>query len=69
VIDIATCGHVYVAVVISGKLGASALANAAGAPAGGVDAKAMAGGMSQCKATRTELRRRAAGRPLAPTLV
>ena len=49
-IDIATCRHVYVAVVISGKLGAAALANAAGALAGGVYAKAMAGGMSPYKA-------------------
>jgi hypothetical protein len=49
VIDIATCRNIYVAVVISGKIGASALANAAGALAGGVYAKAMAGGMSPCK--------------------
>ena len=50
VIDIATCRNVYVAVVDLGKIGAAALARAAGALAGGVYAKAMAGGMSPCKA-------------------
>jgi hypothetical protein len=49
VIDIATCRNIYVAVVVSGKLGSSALAQAAGALAGGVYAKAMAGGMAPCK--------------------
>jgi hypothetical protein len=49
VVDIATCRNIYVAVVVSGKLTSNALAQAAGALAGGVYAKAMAGGMSPCK--------------------
>ena len=49
VVDIATCRNIYVAVVVSGKITSNALAQAAGALAGGVYAKAMAGGMSPCK--------------------
>ena len=49
VIDIATCRNIYVAVVVSGKVSSSSLARAAGALAGGVYAKATAGGMSPCK--------------------
>jgi hypothetical protein len=49
VIDIATCRNVYVAVVVSGKTGSQTLARDAGALAGGVYTKAMAGGMSPCK--------------------
>jgi hypothetical protein len=49
VINIATCRNVYVAIVVSGKIGSNALAQAAGALAGGVYAKARAGGMSPCK--------------------
>ena len=49
VIDIATCRNIYVAIVVSGKTTSNALARAAGALAGGVYAKAMAGGMSSCK--------------------
>ena len=49
VIDIAACRNIYVAVVVSGKVTPSALARAAGSLAGGVYAKAMAGGMSPCK--------------------
>ena len=45
VVDIATCRNVYVAVVVSGNITPSALAQAAGALAGGVYAKAMSGGM------------------------
>lgn len=50
VVDIATCRNVYVAIAVSGKLEAGALARAAGALAGGIYAKAMAGGMSPCAA-------------------
>jgi hypothetical protein len=49
VIDIATCRNIYVAIVVTGKVGSAALAQSAGALAGGVYAKAMAGGMSSCK--------------------
>jgi hypothetical protein len=48
VITVATCRNVYAAIVVSGKLTANALARAAGALAGGIFAKAAAGGMSPC---------------------
>jgi hypothetical protein len=48
VINIGVCRNVYVAIAISGKLEPGALARAAGALAGGVYAKAQAGGMSPC---------------------
>jgi hypothetical protein len=48
VINIAACRNVYVAIVVSGKLKTAALAQAAGALAGGIYAKAMAGGMTPC---------------------
>ena len=48
VVDIATCRNLYVATVVTGKLSSSTLAQAAGALAGGIFAKAAAGGMSPC---------------------
>jgi hypothetical protein len=48
VTDIATCRNLYVAAVVSGDLKPTALANAAGALAGLVFAKAAASGMSPC---------------------
>ncbi len=48
VVDVAACRNVYVVIVVSGKLEAGALARTAGALAGGIYAKAMAGGMSPC---------------------
>ena len=48
VIDISTCRNIYAAIVVSGELQPGALARAAGALAGGIYAKAMAGGMSPC---------------------
>jgi hypothetical protein len=48
VIDIARCRNVYAAIVVTGKVGTAALARTAGALAGTIYAKAMAGGMSRC---------------------
>jgi hypothetical protein len=48
VVDVASCRNVYVAVLVTGKIGTKALAQAAGELAGGVYAKAMANGMASC---------------------
>jgi hypothetical protein len=48
VTDVATCRNLYVAAVVSGDLKPTALADAAGALAGLVFAKAAASGMSPC---------------------
>lgn len=48
VIEITTCRNIYAAIVVSGDLKPNALAEAAGALAGAVYAKATAGGMTPC---------------------
>ncbi len=48
VINVAACRNVYVAIVVTGNLTAGALARNAGSLAGGIYAKARAGGMTPC---------------------